>query len=285
MKTIVRGTTGVIVLAILVSSIPAHVSAEEGFADLLAGITWDNSLDEADITFLKSSLQLLHDQLPVWYAYLEQAKPLVLSVNPALSARGTAAYAECCNANGAGVIVLGYRFGAVAAFDEPGAQTIPARQVTFLGYLIHEATHVRDQRAGRLPKQMNPAVCVTGEKAALVQELDFKRALAITRVGEGASVMLQHQSAAQSQWQSQIGNLNDDRYWEQYCGNPFEPKLSNGVDFAFARINPTAQAPICPAQVIYKIVKHSNRITQTMLSGFLLGFRLSIKYSLLCRQG
>lgn len=235
----------VFTLAILLSVVPGSVSASTGAAapqayapDLLTGITLDGSFDDADTAYLKASLQLLYTRLPAWYDYLEQAKPLVLSVDATRSAAGIVAFAECCDAQGAGAITFGYHFGTFAVSNEPDAQSMQAREIAFLGYFVHEATHVRDQRAGRLPKKMDPTVCISGEKAALEQVLNFKRAVVAVRIADNPAVDQVYRLTAQAQVNAEAGNLNDERYWDRYCGACGQPKTTNGTDVAMARINP-----------------------------------------------
>ncbi len=206
------------------------VSASDGTADLLAGIRFDRSVDAADIAYLQASLQFLRDAQPAWYAYIEQAEPFVLSVDTSLSARGTAAYAECCDDDRAARVVFGYRFGATAAFKELEAQTPAARQITFLGYLVHETKHVLDRRAGRIPKQMDPAVCETGEKAAASQAIQFKHALASTSVVDEPIADREYRLAAQEQAEAETREQGDQLYWDRYCGRGTRPFAMTATD-------------------------------------------------------
>ena len=225
----------VLALVVLAGRAPANVSAYEGGAGQvfsskgLTGITFDNSVDDADRAFLQTSLQFLSTHLPVWYVYLESAKPVMLSIDATRDASGTAAFADCCT-QGVSKITFGYHFGTIAMPTQTNVQSLPARQIAFLGYLLHEATHIHDLRAGRIPRQMDSASCLVGEKAALAQELAFKRALTLTHRTD--STLDPYRLAAQTQVDAEAANLDDARYWERYCGCATEPKLSNGIDFA-----------------------------------------------------
>jgi hypothetical protein len=233
----------VFILTTLFLVAPTTVSAQSGTtqtqssaATLLNGITLDSSLNDADIAFLKTGLQFLHDRLPVWFDYLEQAKPLMLTVDAKYIMVGTIAFADCCDAQGVATITLGYHFGTIAVTDKPIDQSIQARQVAFLGYLMHEATHLRDQRAGRIPRKMDATICVVGEKAALTQVLNFKRAITLTVIDDDSIVDTIYRFMAQSQVNEEADNLDNERYWNRYCGIGTEFKLTNGTDYAMARL-------------------------------------------------
>ncbi len=220
----------VIALATLGWVLPTSVSASEGAGDLLAGITFDNSVDAADIAYVQASLQILRDGQPAWYAYIDEAKPFVLSVDAALSDRGTAAYTDCCNDDGAARIVFGYHFGATPAFRELGTQTPMARQITFLGYLVHETKHIGDRRAGRIPRQMDATVCETGEKAAAAQAIQFKLTLASAGIVDDPLADQGYRLAAKEQADAETREASAPSYWDRYGGRGFAPSTATATD-------------------------------------------------------
>jgi hypothetical protein len=131
----------VIVVGFSVSNASALASS-----DLLTGITLAASLNDADVAYLQASLQLLREQSPEWTQYIEEATPLVIAVDLDEGAHGRAAIAKCCDAQGRGVITFGFRLG---QSPDDAEQTSEGKRVAFIGTLIHEVTHIRDQRAGR----------------------------------------------------------------------------------------------------------------------------------------
>jgi len=143
--------------------------------DLLEGIGFTGSFADEDVAYLRDSLQFLHGYAPEWYAYVAEAKPLMLAVDLSEGERGLAAKSQCCDERGYGLITLGDHFGDWSADAQD--QSVQTRQITFLSTLIHEVTHIRDRRAGRIPAKIDYAACVTSERAAFTQEVDFKRAL------------------------------------------------------------------------------------------------------------
>lgn len=143
--------------------------------DLLEGIGLTGSITDADVAYLHNGLQFLHDYVPQWYAYVAEAKPLMLAVDLSESERGLAAKSNCCDERGYALITFGDHFGDWSA-DAPD-QSDQTRQITFLSMLIHESTHVRDRRAERIPAKIDYPACVASERAAFTREVEFKRAL------------------------------------------------------------------------------------------------------------
>ena len=153
----------------------AAAVAQVNDPDLLEGIGFTGSFTNEDVADLQAGLQFLHDYVPKYYGYIAEAKPLLLSVDLSEGERGLAATSKCCDERGFGLITFGDHFGDSSTDSE--GQTVQTRQIAFLSTLIHEVTHIRDGRAGRIPAKINFAACVTSERAAFTQEVEFKRAL------------------------------------------------------------------------------------------------------------
>ncbi len=177
--------------------------------DLLTGITLDSSLSVADVAYLQTSLQFLHDRLPDWAQYIEEAKPFSLTVNVDEGAHGHAAIAKCCDPQGHGSIKFGFHFG--QSPDDAG-ETPEARQVAFLGTLVHEVTHIRDQRAGRFTTKTDRKSCVAAEKSGLEKQLEVKRTMAAENLGDAFAQELGQQIA------DEAGALKSRELWDMYCG-------------------------------------------------------------------
>lgn len=148
--------------------------------ELFQEITFGRSITNVDVEYLESSLQWLRHSLPEWYEYIADTKPLILSVDLAQSERGRMATAQCCTADGFGMITFAEHFRDLTASDEPEDRTSQARQIEFLSTLIHEVAHIRDRREGRIPNQIDAMACVASERSAYAKELNFKRAVAHT---------------------------------------------------------------------------------------------------------
>ncbi|MBI5301137.1 MAG: hypothetical protein HY868_03295 [Chloroflexi bacterium] len=178
-------------------------------ADVLDRITLAGEYTDADVQQLSSSLQLLQKQLPVWSQYIEEAKPLVIAIDLNEGARGRAAIAKCCIAGGRGVITFGFHLG--QSPDDAG-QALAARQVTFIGTLVHEVTHIRDQRAGRFAPKTDRQSCVAAEKSGLEKQVQVKRALAALNLGAA------YQQVLDEQINSEATALRSRELWDMYCG-------------------------------------------------------------------
>ncbi|MBI5302793.1 MAG: hypothetical protein HY868_11695 [Chloroflexi bacterium] len=162
----------------------ANESTQHREPNLLAGITFADSISDADAAYLQTSMQWLHDYAPEWYAYVAQAKPFTLSLDVELGKSGLAARAKCCDERKSGEVIFGDHFGDWTTTNDPEDQTMWSRQITFLSTLIHEVTHVYDQRAGRVPKRIELSDCLSFERAAYSKELEFKRALLSIMIGD-----------------------------------------------------------------------------------------------------
>lgn len=159
----------------------APVSSNAGYAapidafDMLEGIGLTASVTDEDVAHLRNGVQFLHDHIPQWYSYVADAKPLMLAVDVPEGERGLAAKSSCCDEQGYALITFGDHFGDWSV--DPRDQSAQARQITFLSTLIHESTHVRDRRTGRVSEKVGYGECVMTERAAFTQEVEFKRAL------------------------------------------------------------------------------------------------------------
>jgi hypothetical protein len=178
-------------------------------ADVLDGITFAGEYTDADVTYLRNSLQLLQTRLPAWRQYIAEAGPLVFAVDLNEGARGHAAMAKCCDAQARGVITFGFHLG--QSPDDAG-QTLEAQQVAFIGTFVHEVTHIRDQRSNRYPAKTDYKSCVAAEKSGLEQQLEVKRAFAAVNLGAAFAQAVNQQISAEA------SALMSRGLWQQYCG-------------------------------------------------------------------
>ena len=178
-------------------------------ADILDGITFAGEYTDADVTYLRNSLQLLQNQLPAWSQYIEEAKPLVLAIDLNEGEHGRLAVAQCCGAGGSGVLRFGFHFG--QSVDD-AEQTPEAKQAAFLGTLTHEVTHIRDQRAGRFTTKTDRKSCVAAEKSGLEKQLEVKHAMAAENLGDAFAQALGQQIASDTR------ALKSRELWDRYCG-------------------------------------------------------------------
>lgn len=178
-------------------------------ANLPEGIAFNGAYTQSDVEYLQDTLAFLQTHLPTWYQYVVDAKPLVLNVDLGEGAHGRAAIAKCCDAQGRGVITFGFYLG--QSPDDAG-QTVEAKRVAFIGTLVHEVTHVRDQRAGRFTTKTDFKSCVAAEKSGLEKQLDVKRALASVKLSDGYVETLNRQIGAEEK------AIRSRELWNQYCG-------------------------------------------------------------------
>lgn len=188
---------------------PAHASG------LLEGIGFAGVVTDADVAYLQDGLQFLHDYIPEWHGYIAAAKPLTLSVNIAAGERGIVANSKCCDERGYGWITFGDHFGDWGISDDSEDQTGQARQITFLSTLIHEVTHMRDQRAERL-SPLPSVACAEGEKSAMTQEAEFMRALTVVKIGDDPNSSMLYQRAIERQVSIVEGDVRS-AAWYFYC--------------------------------------------------------------------
>ncbi len=186
-------------------------------ADVLDGITLAGTHTNADVAYLRENLELLRDQLPAWYKHIEDAKPLVFAIDPAEGAHGRAAVAQCC-LGGRGVITFGHHFGTLEDPDDPTSQTPEARRITFLVTLVHEVTHIRDQRAGKFSLKTNFKSCVDAEKSAFDKQIEFEQDLLTAKLGESQASAETYRTRLEQQIKSETAALKTREMWDQYCG-------------------------------------------------------------------
>ncbi|MBI5031353.1 MAG: hypothetical protein HZB51_12555 [Chloroflexi bacterium] len=200
----------IIVGATAFAAVPFSTPQPDG----LTGITFANSVTDADRMYLQTSLQLLQDNLPEWYDYVIQTKPFALSVGNTTDSDWVAAEAVCCDERGNGFITFEDHFDRVATSDSSD-QTTEANRIAFSSMLIHELTHLRDYRAGHMPARMDAATCITSEGAAYAKEFEFKRAVVKTRFSDMRSGELYRQ-AAEKQLVDDEEQFNTN-FWKLYC--------------------------------------------------------------------
>lgn len=186
-----------------------HASAATN--DLLDGITLAGNHTDADAAYLRQNLEMLRDQTTAWYKHIEESKPLTLVVDLNEGAHGRAAIAKCCVAGNRGVITFGHHFGTLADSDDAADQTPEARRIRFLVTLIHEATHVRDQRAGKFLTKTNFKSCVDAEKSAFDKQINFENDLLAVTSGSANAWLAQ-------QVKSENTALKTREMWQLYCG-------------------------------------------------------------------
>ena len=179
-------------------------------SDALDGITLTGTYTDADYTYLRQTLEMLRDQMPLWSQYIGEAKPLTLVVDLNEGAHGRAAVAKCCAGN-RGVITFGHHFGTLTDSDDTADQTPDARRIRFLVTLVHETTHVRDQRAGKFLSKTNFKSCMDTEKSAFEEQIAFENDLLNVVDGDAQAWLAQ-------QVKSEIASLRTRELWQQYCG-------------------------------------------------------------------
>jgi hypothetical protein len=194
----------------------AAQAAEPALA-LPAGITLTGQMTQDDAAYLLDSLQYLRDQLPQWWQDAMDARPFTLTLDATMTDKGRVAIAECCDAQGYGLVKFGYHFGKFTVSNDPDSQTVEARRVTFLGILIHELTHVRDQREGRFTAKTDRKSCIAAESSGLTQQLQVKRDLA-TRLADDPSADSVFQSWLDQQVRTETSDLRSRELWDLYCG-------------------------------------------------------------------
>lgn len=204
-------------LALLYSGVLGFsiVSVPMDKTDLLVGITFAGSTTDADMVYLQNSLYILRDNLPEWYAYVADSKPFVVSVGQTDDEGWVVAKTTCCDDQGNGRITFDDHLGTLAASSDPEDQTTQARQVAFLSALVHEVTHLRDYRAGRIPAKMDATVCIASEGAAYAKEFEFKRAVVSAKMDGDRSGEL-YRRAAEKQL-AEDEHVFSGNFWKLYC--------------------------------------------------------------------
>ncbi len=155
--------------------------------DVLANIKTASAFTDADARYLQTSLLWLRDYLPDWYAYVAEAKPFVVSVDEELAQRGMISRATCCTTRGTGAIAFGGHLGQWRISEAARVEGMQTQQPQFLSVLVHEVTHLRDQRSGRIGEAVDSKTCIAAERSANTKELEFARALTTVRITGDAS--------------------------------------------------------------------------------------------------
>jgi len=202
---------------VIVSADALAAPAMDTAPALPEGIGFIGQLSQDDVTYFQNGLQLLHERLPEWYEYVMESRPFTLTFDPAMDGLGRAAVSACCDAQGYGLVTVGQHFGQLTIPDDPDSETVKARQVTFLGLIVHELTHVRDQRAGRFTTKTDRKSCVAAESSGLTKQLDVKRDLAAQLASDPTS----DQSLTRwlyRQVETEASDLHSRELWDLYCG-------------------------------------------------------------------
>ena len=213
------------VLAIVLIAVELFAQLTAFHADALAapalalpdGMSLGAQLTQDDLAYLQDSLQYLRDQLPNWWQYVAEATPVTLALDSSLDANGRAAVADCCDERGYGLITVGQHFEQLAASYRPSNQTVKAQRVIFLGLIIHEVTHVRDQRAGRFTTKTDRKSCIAAESSGLSQELRFKRDLA-AKLADDPAADAAFKTWLDEQIKIEASELRSRATWDLYCG-------------------------------------------------------------------
>ena len=196
------------------------VSADALAAPALAlpdGMSLGAQLTQDDLAYLQDSLQYLRDQLPDWWQYVAEAMPVTLALDSSLDANGRAAVADCCDEHGNGLITVGQHFEQLDISYRPSNQTVKAKRVIFLGLIIHEVTHVRDQREGRFAAKTDRKSCIAVESSGLTQELRFKRDLAAS-LADDPTADPAFKAWLDEKIKYEASDLRSRELWDLYCG-------------------------------------------------------------------
>lgn len=186
--------------------------------DLLEGITFAGQFSDDDLAYLTESLQMLRDGQPAWWNYIAEAKPLTLSIDLNEGAHGRAAIAKCCLSDGRGMITFGFHLGQMMDSTDSDSQTPEARRIAFLATLVHEVTHIRDQRAGKFLTKTDYKSCVAAEKSGLEKQLEFQQDFALVSLGDTPASAQIYQIRLAQQIRSESAALRSRGLWDQYCG-------------------------------------------------------------------
>jgi hypothetical protein len=202
---------------VIVSADVLAAQALDTATTLPDGIYLGDTMTQDDAAYLAASLEYLHTQLPQWWEYVMEARPFTLSFDPAMAANGRAAIASCCDEQGNGRVAFGYHPGQLTLTDDPASETVEARRATFLGTLVHELTHVRDQREGRFTAKTDRKSCVAAESSGLTKQLEVKRDLA-DKLASDPTADAAFRSWLDQQVKTEATDLRSRELWDWYCG-------------------------------------------------------------------
>jgi len=187
--------------------------------DPLDGIEFAGDITGDDVAYLRDNLQFLHDQLPQWWEYVEQAKPFTFSIDQTLAAQGRAAASICCDERGYGLTTFGHHFGQLTVSTDPFSQTVEARRIAFLGMLVHELTHVRDLRTERFAARGDYGTCVEAERSGLTKQIELWRDMAFIKLGLDPASSEIYALRLDQQINIEGAALRSRELWYFYCGD------------------------------------------------------------------
>lgn len=176
-------------------------------ADIMDGITLAHSLTNADKRYMRTSMQWLRDFMPEWFAYITEAKPFTMMIDEQLNDRGIISDAKCCYARGMGLLTFGVHFERWPVHDAAQIWGMQPYQIQVLSTLIHEVTHIRDQREGRIEKNINSNTCIAAERSAYAKEVEFARALIKVRLYGDAVGRENYHLVAERQLELSVNNF------------------------------------------------------------------------------
>ncbi|MBI5651867.1 MAG: hypothetical protein HZC40_15735 [Chloroflexi bacterium] len=183
--------------------------------DVLADVTFTSTFSNADTRYLQTSLEWLREYLPEWYAYVADAKPFIFARDEELQTRGIISYAKCCYTRDTGAITFGEPLGQWKIDEMPNVPGMQTQQVQFLSVLIHEVTHIRERRKGRI-EAANWQTCIAAEKSANVKELEFARALTRVQIAGDATARANYRQVVDRHLEITQENL-DGVSWKIAC--------------------------------------------------------------------
>lgn len=130
------------------------------------GDIWVYGFSEEDAVKFKNILEDLKLLVPSWHDYLLSVAPFNINLDPTIAEKGWAGTAQCCGIEGPRG-----RYGEVNLPEQPPNHLTD--NVSFVSTLIHEATHVRDMRAGRFSQTRGSEHCRDLERSAARAQADF----------------------------------------------------------------------------------------------------------------
>ncbi len=206
------------VLALVTTAHAPAFASPTTAPDLLEGISFAGQFTNDDLAYLTESLQMLRDGQPDWWNYIAEATPLTLSIDLNEGTHGRAAIAKCCTSDGRGMITFGFHLGQMVDSTDPDSQTPEARRIAFLATLVHEVTHIRDQRAGKFLTKTDYKSCVAAEKSGLEKQLEVQQDLALISLGDNPTSAQIYKTRLAQQIRSESAALRSRDLWNQYCG-------------------------------------------------------------------
>lgn len=201
------------------TSIPIRArSSAASAADMLDGIVLGSGVTDADAAFLQENLDTLFVQLPVWWVYIQDAKPFTLAVDVSAGAQGRAAYTRCCQ-EGMAVITFGFHFDQLALTTDAANSSMSSRRMAFLAFFVHEVTHVRDQKAGQFSGRTDYNTCVAAERSALTVQLQFERDFMQMLQSDSMLGVQDFSMGFQDVISDETKALGSRETWYAYCGD------------------------------------------------------------------